>query len=174
MLFIKAELENVSSVSLKMNENLRISVKNPLSDFESRDNIIVNPTDFVEQAEHSREPEHNFALSWEGSKKKSTLTVLSPDQVKTILKKKKKVQLPKDTYSAEDSGHFVPILAVECRGLEPSAFFPMGQEFIVTSERGFEFDAEAVDFSESDWADYDADNDMAVSVSDIEFKWEAV
>lgn len=174
MLFMKAELENISSISLKKDENLRLSVKNPLSDFECRDKIIVNPTDFVEQDDNSREPDHNFALTWEGSKKKSTLTVLTTEQAKTILKKKKGAVLPKDNYSAEDSGHFVPILAVECRGLEPSAFFPMGQEFTATSEGGFEFDAEAVDLSEGDWADYDADNDLAVSISDIEFKWEAV
>lgn len=171
---MRAELENISSLHLKKDENLRLSVKNPLSDFETRDKIIVNPTDFVEQAENSREPDHNFALTWEGSKKKSTLTVLTAEQIKTILKKKKGAVLPKDSYSGEDSGNFVPLLAVECRGLEPSAFFPMGQEFTATSEGGYEFDAEAVDFSEGDWADYDADNDLPVSVSDIKFKWESV
>ena len=174
MLFMKAELENISSIQLQKDQNLRLSVKNPLSDYESRDNIIVNPTDFVEQADNSREPDHNFALTWEGSKKKSTLTALTAEQIKTLFKKKKGALLPKESYSAEDSGKFVPLLAVECRGLEPSAFFPMGEEFTATSEGGYEFDAEAVDFSEGDWTEYDADNDLPVSVSDIQFMWEAV
>jgi hypothetical protein len=174
MLFMKADLENIASLQLKKDENLRLSVKNPLSDFETREKIIVNPTEFVEQAENAREQDHNFALTWEGSKKRSTLTVLTAEQIKTLLKKKKGAVLPKEAYSAEDSGNFVPILAVECRGLEPFAFFPMGQEFTATSEGGYEFDTEAVDFSEGDWADYDADNDLAVSVSNIEFKWDSV
>lgn len=174
MLLMKAELENISSVLLKKDENLRINVKNPLSDFESRDGVVINPSEFLEQTENSHEPDHNFALAWEGNKKKSTLTVLTTDQAKTILKKKKGALLPKDSYSAEDSGQFVPILAVECRGLEPSAFSPMGREFTAISEGGYEFDAEAVDLSEGDWADYDAENDLAVSVSDVEFKWESV
>ncbi len=66
----------------------------------------------------------------------------------------------------------MPILAFECRGLEPYAFHP-GDEFIVTSAGGTVFDSD-VDLSESDWTEYDADNDAPISISEVEFKFEAV
>lgn len=170
MLFIKAELENVDSITLKTNENLCITVKNPLSDFETREQVVLNPSQLIEPEESSKSAAVHLSLTWQGSKKPSVLTVLTAEQVKTALKKKKKVELPEPTY--RKNGEFAPILAVECRGLEPTAYFP-GDEFVVTSEGGAVFDSD-VDFSEGDWADYDADNDQAVSISDIEFKWHAV
>lgn len=172
LLYMKAELEGVGSVRLLKDASLCVNVKNPLSDDELREKVVFNPSETVEQDEGAREPPHHFQLKWEGSKKVSTLIVLNEAAAKTALKKKKKVEPPRD-YTADDSGDWVPILAVECRGLEPSAFFPMGEEFVVTSEGGVDFTGD-VDFSEGDWGDYDADNDFAVSMSDIEFKWEAV
>jgi len=48
----------------------------------------------------------------------------------------------------------------------------MGQEFSATSSGGTVFDKETIDLSDRDCADYDADNDQPVSISDIEFKWD--
>lgn len=48
----------------------------------------------------------------------------------------------------------------------------MGDDFVVTSFGGLEFSTD-VDFSDGDWGDYDAENDAAVSMTDIEFKWES-
>lgn len=172
LLKMKADLENVSCVKLLRDVHLCISVKNPLSDFETREKVTVNPSEIVEQDDNSREPPHHFRLSWEGSKKASTLTVLDEAGAKAALKKKKGAELPRD-YKDEDSGSFVPILVVECRGLEPFAFFPSGNDFVVTSAGGTDF-TDDVDLSEGDWADYDGDNDLPVSLSTIEFKWEAV
>jgi len=172
LLYMKAELENVQQITFRKDANLCITVKNPLSDYELREKVVVDPTQFIEQSEGSREPPHHFVLTWDGSKKAATLTILTKAEVKTALKKKKGAILPREHYTADDSGQFVPILGVECRGLEPTAFFPMGQEFSVTSSGGMVFDRETVDFSDRDWADYDADNDQPVSISDIEFKWD--
>ena len=171
LLYMKAELEGVTSVTLR--DNLIINVKNPLSDFETRDNVVVNASEYVEQDEGSPQPPHHFGLKWEGSKKKSTLTVLSSEEAKTALKKKTKkkkdVEVPGE-YDEANSGSFAPILAVECRGLEPAEF--VNGEFVVTATGGTIF-TEDVDFSEGDWADYDAENDAPVSLSSVEFKWEA-
>lgn len=173
LLYMKAEeAENIGSVSLRRDVNLCMDVKNPLSDFEVREKVVLNPTETVEQEEGAREPEYHFSLKWEGSKKASIATILDDAAVKTALKKKKGVEAPR-SYTGQDAGQFVPLLAMECRGLEPSAFFPMGNDFVITSEGGMEF-TEEVDLSEGDWADYDADNDQPVSLSQIEFKWEAV
>jgi hypothetical protein len=144
-------------------------VRNPLSDYEVREKVAFNLSETVEQEENTHEPPCHFVLKWEGSKKRSTLEVL--DDPKAALKKKKyKGEQPRD-YKAEDSGNWVPILAVECRGMEPFAFHALGDEFIVESEGGATFDSD-VDLSEGDWADYDEENDAAVSISDFEAKFE--
>jgi len=191
LLYMKAELENVGTCALSTDvAGLRISVRNPLSDYEVRENVVVDPTEFLEQDESSREPPHHFRLTWEGgSKKASTLTVLTDAEAKADLKKKKKKGsdslLPR-SYAADDSGNWVPILAIECRGMEPYAFSPMGNssssddgnraggtEFVVTSVDGAVF-TEDVDLGEGDWSDYDVERDQPVSMSGIEFKFEAV
>ena len=63
---------------------------------------------------------------------------------------------------------------VECRGLAPTKFTAGSSSFlIIESEGGTTFDDD-VDVSEGDWADYDADHDLPVSMSEVEFQWEAV
>merc|ERR1740139_312760 len=73
----------------------------------------------------------------------------------------------------EDSNKWCPILAVECRGIEPYAFHPMGSEFVVESEGGMMFEDD-VDLSEKDWADYDTENEISVSIMEFESKIENV
>jgi hypothetical protein len=157
LLYLKAELENVESVALLPHANICINVRNPLSDFEVRDKVVLNLSETLEQEEGDRTPAHHFTLKWEGSKKGSTVTVLDKAAVKTALKKKKGVEVPRN-YGADDSGNWAPILAVECRGIEPYAFFAMGDDFVVTTTGGQVF-AEDVDLSEGDWGEYDEEND---------------
>ena len=187
LLCIKAELDGVESLSLVTNTNLCFSVKNPLSDYETRDKIVFNPSETLDQDENDREPPHHFALKWDGSKKYSTLTVLSIDEAKSVMKKKlsKKgsgknkgtgsanndggeVGIPRELTS-DDSGNYVPVLAMECRGLEPYAFHILGNEFKVTSVGGAIFD-EDVDLSDGDWGEYDEEYDAAVGVNDFTSK----
>ena len=161
------------SVELRRDANLAISVMNPLSGDEVREKVVFNPNETVEQEEGSREPPHHFRLKWEGSKKFSVLQVLDAKEAAAALKKKKYKGEEPRAYTGDDSGNFVPILALECRGLEPYAFHPMQDEFVITSEGGCRFDEE-IELGEGDWADYDADNDVAVSLEEIEFKFESV
>jgi hypothetical protein len=177
LLCIKAELDGIESISLLKSSNLCFSIRNPLSDYETREKIVFNPYETIEQDEADREPPHHFSVKWEGSKKASTLIVLDEDAVKSAMKKVKKkgggkskdsLGEPRDV-TADDSGEYVPILAMECRGLEPYAFHPMGGEFKVVSSGGVVFE-EDVDLSEGDWAEYDEENDAAVSVNEFESK----
>ena len=105
------------------------------------------------------------------------MIVLDEEGAKSAMKKIKKkggknkdseISEPRDV-TADDSGEYVPILAMECRGLEPYAFHPMGGEFKVVSEGGVSFE-EDVDLSEGDWAEYDEENDAAVSINEFESK----
>jgi len=169
---MKADLEGISSVELRRDANLCVSVRNPLSDYEVRDKVVFNCSELVEQEEGARQNPHHFSLKWEGNKKACTLEALDEAAVKSALKKKKSKDVPRNL-TEDDSGSWAPILAMECRGLEPYAFHPMGNDFIVTSEGGVRFEDD-VDLSEGDWAEYDDENDAAVSLNEIEFKIEAV
>lgn len=177
ILCIKAELDGVESLSLLKNTNLCFSVRNPLSDYETREKIVFNPSETLEQDEGDREPPHHFAVRWEGAKKFSTLIVLNEEEAKSAFKKMKKkggkkgsggggeADVPRDMTS-DDSGEYVPMLAMECRGVEPYAFHPLGNEFKVISEGGACFEDD-VDLSEGDWGDYDEENDAAVGVNEF-------
>jgi hypothetical protein len=168
---MKAELDNIKSVSLRKDADLCITLKNPLSDYELREKIVFNPTVLIQQEENSRDDPHHFSLKWDGSKKHSTIKVLSEAEAKTALKKKsaRKHLLPGDCV---ESGEWQPILGMECRGLEPTIYHP-GDEFVITSVAGTIF-TDDTDLSDSDWADYDAEHDTPVGLSQIEFKWESV
>lgn len=177
ILYVKGELEGVSKVSVNPNANICLNVKNPLSDYEIREKIVVNPDDIIEA--EGKEPECHFAITWEGANKRSTLKIMTPAEIKSSFKKSGKKSgknsnspIPRDVTS-EDNDEYVPMIAFDCRGLEPYEFFPMGDEFVVVSEGGKEFN-EDVDLSEGDWADYDDENDAPVSISSFESKIERV
>ena len=172
LLYMKCETENIGEIELRKDVNLRISVRNPLGD-EVRDNVVFNPSETVEQEEGSREPAHHFSLKWEGSKKASVLRILDAKEAATALKKKKQKDGVPRNFTADDSGDWVPLLAMECRGLEPYEFKPMRDEFVITSEGGCRFDEE-IELGEGEWTEYDADNDCPVSLEDIQFKFEAI
>ena len=108
ILYIKAELENISKVIIKPDANICLSVKNPLSDFEKREKIVVDPEQIIEP--EGREGESHFVIRWEGNKKRCSLKILNKDQVKTALKKKKGVndKIPRDLTG--DDVDFVPVL----------------------------------------------------------------
>ena len=183
VLEIKAELDGVQSLSLLKNTNLCFSVRNPLSDFETREKIVFNPSETLEQDDGDREPAHHFSVKWEGSKKHSTLIALDSKEAKSALKKKQKKKKGKQKggeddhqpreLTADDNDNYVPVLAMECRGLEPYAFHALGNEFKVVSEGGKVFEDD-VDLSEGDWGDYDEENDLAVSIDQFESRLVAI
>lgn len=176
MLFMKAETENIGEIQVRTQDvNLRISVRNSLSDWEIRENVVFNPSEVDEQEDESaREPPSNLSIRWEGSKKASVLRYLDDKETATALKKKKYKKGGPRAFTGDDSNDtWVPLLAVECRGLEPYAFHPMKDEFVISSEGGCVFDEE-IEFEDGEWAEYDAENDCPVSISSLEFKFEAV
>ncbi len=70
------------------------------------------------------------------------------------------------SYLADQSGGvMVPILGLECRGLIPVRWVP-GVDGTCVSVGGKVF--EDVDLQEGDWAEYDDENDLAVSITNLE------
>lgn len=170
ILFIKADLDGVASVALKQQgtANLCISVRNPMDHNEVRERVVI---EFGEPAPspdpaghhhghakkvHQEQPSH-FALKWEGAQTRSTLRVLSKDGQQAVVGKKQK---PTRDMLAVDSGTFVPMLALECDGVEPYVFH--GAEFIVSNNAGMQYDP--VDLSASSaWKEYDRKLQLRIS-----------
>jgi hypothetical protein len=68
-------------------------------------------------------------------------------------------------YSAENAGSMVTVLGIECRGLIPRRWIA-GEDCICESTGGKVFSE--VDLSEGDWAEYDDDNNLPVSITALE------
>jgi hypothetical protein len=165
VLYVKADLKGIASVALVPGKDVCISVRNPIDDTEVREKIVIDSS-ALEESEKvggelrglDREPPCHFALKWQGANKRSTIQVLNGDSNHKQSGKKGHATRPNaDVTSprvmlAEDSGTFVPMLTLECQGLEPYAFHPMGTEFVVTNSAGV---TKPVDLSGGSWSEYD-------------------
>ncbi|CBZ51055.1 c1orf123, related [Neospora caninum Liverpool] len=73
------------------------------------------------------------------------------------------------TYTAEDSGKFVPVVAFECRGVEPVKWYP-ADGYVVKSKKATFRD---VELSE-DWVDYDQDANLSVGIYNVEWEFQVL
>ena len=73
-----------------ISSSLFLIISSPLSDYETREKVVFNPSETLEQDESDRDPPHHFRVKWEGSKKFSTLIALDEEGSKSALKKLKK------------------------------------------------------------------------------------
>lgn len=104
--------------------------------------------------------EANFIIKWPGASDQSYIKIISHRDVKPRILE-------------SDSGEFVTILAMECRNLEPVAWHP-SFDFIVRTTGANEcvYPADKVDLRDRDWAEYDEENDLTVSISNLEYRIE--
>mmetsp|Transcript_37064 Transcript_37064/g.42292 ORF Transcript_37064/g.42292 Transcript_37064/m.42292 type:complete len:185 (+) Transcript_37064:173-727(+) len=151
VLHVKAELEgNIASVAIQPRSDICISVRNPCSIDEVREEIIIDSSALEEPHEdrdgHNEAPCH-FALKWKGHKERSTIRVLWKGEteekkragsVKGGHKQKVEDTILTREMTASDSGEYVPMLAFECKGIEPFAFHP--NELLVTEKDGKQHD----------------------------------
>eukprot|EP01038_Epipyxis_sp_PR26KG_P011755 gene11755-15729_t len=149
VLKIKADLENINRL-IPLNDNLWTFNIQSSEGGDRRDNITVSSSDVMEL--EGSKGDANFIIKWPGAKSQSYIKIVS-------------IKKNDGCYHADDSGNFVSILALECRGLEILSWIP-GIDFVVESIGGSAF--ENVDLTDGDWADYDEDNDTAVSVTNLE------
>jgi hypothetical protein len=188
VLYIKADLEGVASIALKPGCDICISVRNATEVTEVRERVIVDPSELEEpevpaHERHHIEAPYHLALKWKhGEEARATVRILDPSTseqpVATTKKLKKGNQhkqasggVPLRAMNAEDSGHnFVPILALECHGLEPFVFHPQGNEFIVTNNAGIILEKD-IDLSNGVWSHYDLASG-STSITNFEAKFE--
>lgn len=100
--------------------------------------------------------EANYIMKWPGSKTQAYIKIVELKGVS-------------GSYTDENSGKWVTVLALECRNLVPTAW-RVARDFVAESAGGHYF--EDVDLGEGDWAEYDEENDESVSIMNVECKVE--
>ena len=139
-----------------------IDVKHGQSD-ETRTGVTIDAADVLE-LEGSRGTV-NLVIKFADAGEKAQCSIMSAEAYKAAFKKKKPAlaYLPR-AVTPEDSGEWVPIVAFEARGLEVTKLHLGVDDVVIQSTGGAVYD-EDVDLSDGDWAEYDADASLSVSVT---------
>lgn len=170
--YFKAELDGVKYAGVHTGKDriFEIDVKNGMSD-EVREKVTISSADEYE-LEGSRGIS-NLVLKFSDSNEKASCSILSDEDFKGKFKKKKEAMksCPR-ALTADDSGEWVPIVAFEARGMDVTRLVLGKDDLVVHSTGDTIFDE--VDLSEGDWADYDAEADVSVSITDAQTKVELV
>jgi hypothetical protein len=122
---------------------------------EVRKDVTVSEAD-LQSLDGSRGEAH-FVMKWPFSREQAYIKIVAHKKVRPC-------------YEEQDAGSFVPVLAMECRNLEPIAWH-CGVDFSATSA-GNNTVFQEVDLSDKDWAEFDEENDLSVSITNLEYKIE--
>lgn len=170
--FVKAELEGVASLAPPEDVTWKIDVKHSSGD-EVRSGVTICASDEVELT--GSKGVANLVLKFADASEQSNCSVVTAfNRDKKKGKKKGGGKGGDDeprAVTADDSGEWVPIVAFEARGLEVVNLTLGTGDLVVTAEGGRAWDD--ADLSD-DWAEYDEENEVSVSVMSIETKVEAV
>uniref|UniRef100_A0A7S2Y364 Uncharacterized protein n=1 Tax=Fibrocapsa japonica TaxID=94617 RepID=A0A7S2Y364_9STRA len=150
ILRVKASLENVGQMSVVEGTQWCLKIKNPTGT-DIRENVFISDTESY-NLPGSRGTAH-FTVRWDGARAPAHASLI---EVKNVLR---------PCLTADDSDQWVPVAALECRGLEPIDWSPT-ENFSVESTGGNNFGV--VDLSEGDWADFDDEAGESVSIMEIE------
>ncbi|KAG2483004.1 hypothetical protein HYH03_018085 [Edaphochlamys debaryana] len=154
LLCIKVELDNVENLSIPATAHWCLDVKEGAGSEEKKG---VYVTSLEEHELTGSKGTANLVMKFaKGSKKEASVNVM---EVKGVTR----------PYTAEDDGKFVPIIAFECRGLEPIGFHPEGG-WNVVSGGGSKF--QDVDLKELEWTDYCDKSSASVGVFGFESKFQ--
>jgi hypothetical protein len=157
-LYLKAKLSGVKSLKLKQGSDICLSVRNPVDHEQVRERIVVDSRALEQvvdeeskhhHSKHHEKPSH-FSMKWSGASSPCTIRVVFTSEM-------------------VDSETFVPILTLECNGLEPYEFHPLGNEFLVENDAGHVY--ENVDLSSGDWNAFDM-GEGTTSVLNLTAKFE--
>lgn len=151
-LLMKADLEGIAKLEPVPGNNWKFNIRS--SGGHERNGITVSSADEME-IEGSRGTA-NFIVRFDKGSDPSYIKLVEP-----------KIKGFDGSYSK--SGEWVTILAMECRGLEPVDWVP-SVDFDAISNSGKRF--EGIDLSDKDFSDYDDEADEAVSILNLEWKFE--
>lgn len=123
---------------------------------EERKGVIIDP-DEQQEVPNSKGGMANFLLKFPGDKGPSSLRVLSAEEIKAD--KKLKVEVRAQT--AADT-EMVPMIVMECRGMEPVAWHPSGN-YVAEAESGTRFEDVKLDQGD-DWCEYDEKGGVSMTI----------
>ena len=166
VLYAKAELDGVKSLSYPFPTCAwRFDVQQAAGP-EVREGVVVDPEE-EQELEDTRNGTAHFCIKFPGDKKQSSLKFLDPSD-KELEKKKVKIR----PQTADDSD-MVPILAMDCRGLEPIKWHPTGP-YEATAESDVTFDQVKLDEGD-DWCEYDEKSETSMTVGkDVKYEFRRV
>lgn len=149
VLKIKADLENVAKLVPLPHNMWKFDIENVAG--ERKSGITVTSADVID-LQGSRGTA-NFVMKWPGEQHQAYIK-LEPIKGCDV------------SYTAEQSGSYVKIIAFECRGLDIVKWIPM-TDFSVETVSGAKFDA--IDLSDPDgWTEFDENISEPVSVMNLE------
>lgn len=150
---IKCDLENVKMLTPIPNNLWTFNIAS-VGGADRRDGITVSEGDAME-LEGSKGSAH-FVMKWNKGEQQSYIKVVPLKKVT-------------GTYNESDNGKWVPILGLECRGIDVVDYVP-GIDFDVETTGGTKF--QSIDLTEKEWSEYDEENDLSLSIMNFETKIE--
>jgi hypothetical protein len=160
VLYATAELDGVSSLEFPLKgPSWTFDVKQSAGS-EERQGVVMDADDTIDLEQKGTA---NFVIKFPGDKKQSHVNFIDPSD-KDLLKKKVKIR----PLTAEDCTD-VPILAMECRGIDFTKWYPTGP-YRVTSTADTVFEDVKLDEGD-DWCDYDEKSGESMTVGH-EIKYE--
>ncbi|EOD04711.1 hypothetical protein EMIHUDRAFT_67955 [Emiliania huxleyi CCMP1516] len=119
VLWVKAELEGVKSLSFPFPSTTWTFDVQQAAGSETREGVVMDPEE-ARRTATAGDGVANFALKFPGDKRQSYVKFLAPGE------KHKELEKHKLRAQTADDGDLVPVLAMECRGLEPIKWHPTG------------------------------------------------
>eukprot|EP00879_Flechtneria_rotunda_P010158 GHRR01010619.1.p1 GENE.GHRR01010619.1~~GHRR01010619.1.p1 ORF type:complete len:164 (+),score=32.79 GHRR01010619.1:95-586(+) len=154
LLYLKADLENVAKLEVPLPYRFCIDVKESAGS-ETRDRVYVTAAEEHDLA--GSKGTANFIMKFaKDSRHECSINV---QQLKGVTR----------AMSEDDENKWVPVMAFECRGIEPTAFHPE-DGFVVQTKGGKLFDD--VDLTELEWVEFDEKLSDSVGIYNIESKFE--
>ena len=146
VLSLRATLEHVASLKWDGAEKLLCcSIRHPVDPLDVKEKVVVDFSELEEQPKedklHHAKQHHNekpchFHVTWSDGSKGSIRIVQLNNHTDDIC-----------------SNEWFPVLSLECENIEPTAFHPLGKEFIITNHHGKVYNH--VDLSSGGWTKYD-------------------
>ena len=154
VLHVKAELENIESITFPPDIQYCFDVKDAQSDEEKKGVFLC--ADEIAEVDGSK-GDANFAMRFPDCKKQCTVTFTD---VKGVTR---------DTITAEDSGNFVPIRGFDCRGLELAKWTPT-EGLVVASAGGTKWENVDLGADPDGWFEYCEKCGESVGITELEFE----
>ncbi|KAL7065738.1 hypothetical protein ACR3K2_38180 [Cryptosporidium serpentis] len=150
ILYIKADIDGINEIIFPSNYIWCIDIEQSAGPL-TKNRITIDPNEKI-PIENSRGTA-NYVMKWDGDKRYSTIRLI---ELKGITKMK---------YYNTDNGNFVPIIAFECRGLNPTKWNPtFGYNVNCISGKSFI----NIDLQENEWCEFDEEANESVGIYNIQ------